>query len=128
MTELAEWDSFYLIVGGAAGALIGLQFVVMTLISASTRLPAADAGKAFGTPTIVHFGAVLFLSASLRAPLHTVISVAIVCAFMGLAGLTYAAIVVRRMRRQNAYAPEFEDWLCHALLPFTAYLTLTLSA
>ena len=32
MTEFAEWESFYLIVGGAAGALIGLQFVVMTLI------------------------------------------------------------------------------------------------
>ena len=33
MKELAEWDSFYLIVGGAAGALIGLQFVVMTLLA-----------------------------------------------------------------------------------------------
>jgi len=33
MSELAEWDSFYVIVGGAAGALIGLQFVVMTLIA-----------------------------------------------------------------------------------------------
>ena len=33
MSELSEWDSFYVIVGGAAGALIGLQFVVMTLIA-----------------------------------------------------------------------------------------------
>ena len=33
MTELDEWDSFYLIVGPAAGALIGLQFVVMTLMA-----------------------------------------------------------------------------------------------
>jgi len=30
MTELAEWESFYIIVGPAAGALIGLQFVVLT--------------------------------------------------------------------------------------------------
>ena len=27
MPELDEWESFYLIVGGAAGALIGLQLV-----------------------------------------------------------------------------------------------------
>jgi hypothetical protein len=27
MAELAEWESFYMIVGSAAGTLIGLQFV-----------------------------------------------------------------------------------------------------
>jgi hypothetical protein len=32
MSELAKWDSFYAIVGSAADALIGLQFVVATLI------------------------------------------------------------------------------------------------
>jgi len=31
MSELTEWDSFYVIVGSASGALIGLQFVVMML-------------------------------------------------------------------------------------------------
>ena len=29
MSEYAEWESFYVIVGAAAGALIGLQFVVL---------------------------------------------------------------------------------------------------
>ena len=29
MPEFAGWDSFYVIVGSAAGALIGLQFVVL---------------------------------------------------------------------------------------------------
>ncbi len=33
MPELAKWDNFYVIVGSAAGALIGLQFVVLTLIA-----------------------------------------------------------------------------------------------
>ena len=28
-----EWESFYVIVGSTAGALTGLQFVVLTLIS-----------------------------------------------------------------------------------------------
>ena len=33
MLELKEWDSFCVIVGSAAAALIGLQFVVVTLIA-----------------------------------------------------------------------------------------------
>jgi hypothetical protein len=40
----------------------------------------------------------------------------------------YQIIVVRRMRMQTTYKPEFEDWLFHALLPFVAYATLAASA
>ena len=32
------------------------------------------------------------------------------------------------MRTQTIYKPVFEDWLCHALLPFAAYATLAVSA
>jgi hypothetical protein len=51
MAELAEWESFYVIVGSAAGTLIGLQFVVMTLIAERPPLRAREAGAAFATPT-----------------------------------------------------------------------------
>jgi len=68
MSELGEWDSFYVIVGGAAGALIGLQFVVMTLIAERPSPGIAEAGPAFATPAVVHFSLVLLLSALLRAP------------------------------------------------------------
>jgi len=54
MPELAEWESVYMIVGSAAGALIGLQFVVMTLIAERPPLRAAEAGAVFATPTIAH--------------------------------------------------------------------------
>jgi len=33
MTELAEWQNFYVIVGFSAGALIALQFVVIALLA-----------------------------------------------------------------------------------------------
>ena len=68
MSEFTEWESFYLIVGGSAGALIGLQFVVMALIAERPLLHVAEGGAAFITPTIVHFGAVLLLSALVRVP------------------------------------------------------------
>jgi hypothetical protein len=76
MSELAEWDSFYGIVGSAAATLIGLQFVVLTLIAERPPLRAAEAGAAFATPTIVHFGAALLLSAVLRAPWQAIIPAA----------------------------------------------------
>lgn len=128
MSELAEWDSFYVIVGSAAGALIGLQFVVMTLIAERPARPAPEAGAAFATPTIVHFSTALFLSALLRAPWNGVALVAVTWGIVGLCGLAYSGITARRMRTQSAYQPEFEDWLCHAVLPLVAYAILALSA
>jgi hypothetical protein len=68
MSELAKWDSFYVIAGSAAGGLIGLQFVVLTLIAARPQAPSPEGGAAFATPTIIHFCAVLLLAALLRAP------------------------------------------------------------
>ena len=129
MTELTEWDNFYGIVGSATGSLIGLQFVALTLVA--TRPPGeggALAGAAFATPTIVHFCTVLFLSAALRAPWPSVISVALFLGLVALLGVVYVGIVTRRMRRQKVYQPVFEDWLFHALLPLVAYATLLASA
>jgi hypothetical protein len=128
MPELAAWDSFYVIVGSAAGALIGLQFVVITLIAQKPTTPIPEATAAFGTPTIVHFGTALLLSALLRAPWHTVTAPATLCGLMGLAGVIYGAMIIRRMRMQAAYIPQFEDWLFHVVLPVAAYAILALSA
>ena len=127
MAELAEWESFYVIVGSAAGALIGLQFVVMTLIAERPPLRAEDAGAAFATPTIVHFGAALLLSALLRAPWQAITAGAL-WGFVGLSGVVYSGIVARRMRVQTTYRPEFEGWSFHVLLPLAAYATLVLAA
>ncbi len=128
MPELTAWDSFYVIVGSAAGALIGLQFVVMTLVAQRPPIRAAEAGAAFGTPTIVHFGTVLLLSALTRVPWRTIAIPAALWCLVGLGGVAYAAIVVRRMRRQKVYEPDFEDWLFHVALPAAAYALLALAA
>ena len=128
MPEFAEWDSFYGIVGSAAGTLIGLQFVVMTLVAERPPLRPEQAASAFGTPTIVHFGAALLLSALLRAPWHAVAPIAALWAGMGLAGAVYACFIARRMRRQEAYQPDLEDWVFHVTLPLAAYAALLVFA
>jgi hypothetical protein len=126
--EFARWDSFYVIVGSAAGALIGLQFVVLTLIAQRPAVRVPEAGAAFATPTIVHFGTALLLSALLRAPWQAVAIAAALCGLIGVSGAAYTLIVARRMRAQSVYQPEFEDWLFHTALPLAAYAALALSA
>lgn len=121
MAELTQWDSFYVIMGTAAGTLIGLQFVVMTLIAGSPNLPGPETASAFGAPTIVHFGAVLFLGAALRMPWPGMTSVMILLMLAGFGGVIYSLIVGRRMQVQAGYTPDFEDWSFHFLLPLAAY-------
>ena len=129
MTPLSNWANFYVIVGSSAGALIGLQFVVITLVSTRPiRSGQQLTGDAFATPTIVHFGAVLLLSAIQCAPWAGLEAAALFWGALGLAGIVYEIIVARRMRTQTLYAPVFEDWLCHAVLPLLAYAALAISA
>jgi hypothetical protein len=128
MSELAEWDNFYVIVGSVAGALIGLQFVVLTLIAERPPAHAEDGTASFATPTVVHFGVVVFLSAALSAPWHSILPVAMLWGLVGLSGIAYSYIVLRRMGRQAAYKPEFEDWFFHAVLPIAGYATIAAMA
>ena len=128
MPEFAEWESFYVIVGGAAGALIGLQFVVMTLLADRPQIASPEAGAAFATPTIVHFSTVLLLAAVLRAPWHSITPVAVLWGFTGLGGIIYMAMVVRRMRAQTAYKPDREDVLFHVVFPVVANALIAISA
>jgi len=128
MSAFEGWEGFYLIVGGAAGALIGLQFVVLTLIAERPVMGAAQASAAFATPTIVHFSAALLLSALVRVPWDSPAPAAVLWGLVGFFGLIYIGVVTRRMKTQDAYKPDFEDRLFHALLPAAAYALLIASA
>ena len=128
MLGLDAWDSFYVIIGSAAGALIGLQFVVVTLIAERPSLRVAEAGAAFATPSIIHFGTVLLLSALIRVPWHTITPLAALWGLIGFSGLAYEIAVSRHMRRQAVYEPALKDWMFHLLLPSAAYALLVGSA
>ena len=126
--RLLAWENFYIIVGSSAGALTGLQFVVMALIAETdARLDTGEV-DAFGTPTIVHFCAVLLVSAILSAPWPELWQAATAVEICAVSGIAYTLIVMRRARRTKNYTAETEDWIWHAVLPLIGYVTLFVGA
>jgi len=127
LPPLHEWETFYVIIGSSAAALTGLQFVVIAL-SAGTRQIGGEAElNAFATPTVVHFCAILTISALLSTPGQTATSLSLCLTIGGLLGLAYALVIAYRTRRTTAYKPVFEDWLWHVGLPLLAYTCLLIA-
>jgi hypothetical protein len=129
MNLLEGWENFYIIVGSSAGALIGLMFVVITLMAdMPTTGVDEQASHVFTTPSVIHFSVVLFLSALISIPWNSADIIAIFWGVVGIFGVLYLVIVIRRMRTQTMYDPVFEDWLFHVLLPLTAYILMAVAA
>jgi len=125
-STLDGWTNFYLITGGAAAALTGLQFVVQTLLASEPVRPIGGTDpeggiSAFSSPTIVHLSLALVTSSLLCVPWPGYQSMRAALALLGAGGLGYIGLVLRRARAQQSYAPVFEDWLWHFLLPGAAY-------
>jgi hypothetical protein len=126
---LVAWANFYVIVGSSGAALTGLQFVVMALVANTPKARSSTREiDAFGTPTIVHFSAVLLIAAILSAPWQGLGSVRLVFGTCGLVGVIYGIIVLKRAGAQMSYKPVWEDWLWHAVLPLIAYTLLLISS
>jgi hypothetical protein len=104
------------------------MFVVITLIARIQVRRSSGTLAAFGTPTVVHFGAALLVAAILSAPWQALWNAGLLLGLSGLWGVTYAVIVVRRTRRQTDYQPVLEDWLWHTLFPLVSYTALVVSA
>lgn len=127
-SAFSPWESFYVIIGSSAAALTGLQFVVIALGSESRNLGSEREINAFATPTIVHFCAVLLISAILSAPWHHHWPPALTLAATGLAGLLYTFVILRRARRSQGYKPVLEDWIWHTIIPFLSYSALAIAS
>ena len=128
VSPLPAWESFYVIVGSSSAGLTGLMFVVITLIPQRRTRAENLTINTFATPNVVHFCAALLVSATLSAPWRTMSYVGWLLGLIGVAGIVYVGIVVRRARRQTEYRPVLEDWVWHMILPFLAYLTLVVAA
>jgi len=123
----SAWQNFYVIVGSSAGALTGLQFVVMTLIAEGQVTTGMHEVRAFGTPTVVHFCIVLLIAAVASCPWPSLLAPALALAACGVAGALYILNGVRHARKSN-YRPDLEDWIWYSYLPLAAYIFLFAAA
>src|SRR5262249_31592242 len=114
---MTRWESFYVIIGSSGAALIGIQFIVVTLIASMRRRPPIESVAAFATPTLVHFTGALLIAAIMSAPWPSLLSVSLAVAACGVGGLVYTAVVIGREWRQTDYKPGWEGWVGEGVRP-----------
>src|SRR5207244_5941792 len=117
-TPFSAWGNFYVIIGSSAAALTGLQFVVVVL-GAEARSIGPEVG-AFGTPTVVHFCAVLLMSAILSVPWRAVSNAGLALGAVGVAGIVDMAGGIRRALGQKRFVPVREGWRLPRTFPAIA--------
>lgn len=120
------WENFYVIVGSAAGALIGLLFVVATLTAGYDRSHVLRGVNLYMTPTAVHFAVVLASSAVAMAPRLTVSTTAAALGLGALVGLANAAraCIGIGVRRPDREAPHWSDFWLYGAGPAAIYVGL----
>jgi hypothetical protein len=121
---LAHWENFYLITGGAAGALIGLMFVVVSLTSHIELERALRGATIYMSPTILNFTVVLVLSAVATAPLAPpLLAAALVAA--AITGFVAAARTALLLRPGLAHVTaHWTDFWWYGMGPLAAYVGL----
>jgi hypothetical protein len=124
------WDSFYLLVGGAAGALIGLLFVVVTLTGNLGREKAMRGAAIYMTPTVSHFAMVLVTSALTAVPHLPHRAAASIAGALGLLGFVYAARIswMLRTQRVTPETPHWTDFWFYGAAPCGLYLAMIAAA
>ncbi|HEX3366641.1 hypothetical protein [Phenylobacterium sp.] len=124
----AGWDEFYLLIGGAAGGLIGLLFIVITLIRGGETGLKLRGASVFMTPTVAHLAMVLVLSALATAPRLS----APVTGALFLAGaaacLTFTGRALFMLVGGSVKATHWSDLWGYGVAPFLATLALAVSA
>jgi hypothetical protein len=125
---LHEWRDFYVLLGSASATLVALLFVAASIGSrVFTEKHVAPLG-AFLTPTVVHFGALLFTSLLAIMPSLSWRVLGGLLAAGGLAGLVYCGWIVVQMVVRRRFKVDLSDRLFYALVPTLGYLLLLASA
>ncbi|HZP09421.1 hypothetical protein [Methyloceanibacter sp.] len=122
---MADWDGFYTLIGGTAGTLIGLIFVVIALGAEHAKSGDADRTRLFVTPIFVYFATLLGVSLVMIPPLAEATR-ALALGVIGCAGLAYAinlALLLRRLAK-----PEEANFFWDLMLPISSYALLIFSA
>jgi hypothetical protein len=122
---LHEWHDFYLLIGTASATLVGLMFVAAS-IGASYFTAEREAGlRAFITPTVLHFSAVLVACLAVMVPSHDRVSLSALLLLGAGIGVAYSGNVWLQMRRRGLSTTiDLADHVWYVLTPVTSYLLI----
>lgn len=123
--EFHAWHDYYILIGTAAGALIGAMFVVASIGSGFLTQQHAPQIRRYMTPTVVHLASVLFAAAVATVPALGWQFLAVVFGAGGAAGMAYSAIVGWQVARSRV---EWVDQLWYALIPLVGYAVVVAAA
>jgi len=123
--NMGDWNNFYLLIGGTAGTLIGLIFVVYSLGVERAQAGDSDRTRLFVTPILAHLGSLLLIALALVAPISA-LTRALAVGVIGCLGLAYVANLALISRKQ--IDPAERDILWDTVLPIAAYACLTAAA
>ena len=125
------WDSFYLLIGGGAGAFISTMFVVATLMGDLEQRRLDDGRQVFITPVVFHFGVVFVVSVLTAVPHLTRGTLGLILALGSALGLGYTVTTLIRLRKldwEGYYNPDLSDNFFYGVAPILIYVVLGLAA
>jgi len=124
------WDNFYLMMGSAAGGLIGLLFVVVTLTAGLDRPQSSRGSSLYLTPTALNFGLVLSICAVAVAPPLAAIETSVMIGLIALGGLVGSLRPILGIPRPppGQGAPHWSDVWMYGATPALIYLGLLAAA
>jgi hypothetical protein len=123
-----QWSNFYLVVGGAAAVLLGLIFVVVTLMHDRPRSAVLYGSKLYMGPIVLHMCFVLVLSAAAVTPgmsSRPFAAIALAVAVWGAARGIYSTIGLTRLRRIGEDEVHWTDVWYYGVVPLVLYIALT---
>jgi hypothetical protein len=125
---LHDWHDFHSLVGTASATLVGLMFVAASIGASVFNENHRDALRAFITPTVVHFSAVLLICILGTVPTHTWLTLSVVLGLFGLIGVTYSGTVLVQLTVRRRFAVDLSDRMFYALIPVLGYLQVLAAA
>jgi hypothetical protein len=127
MEPFEKWHDFFMLVGTAAGTLVGLTFVAASIGAGLFTRGFKDVMGAFITPTVIHFSSVLFVCFVVMAPSLNSISLAAFAGVIALIGIGYSCTTLFRISSRYSSTTSLMDRLWYALTPAGGYLILAIA-
>lgn len=125
------WGEFYLMAGGAAAVLIGLIFVVISLMQDRSRSTVLTGSKLYMGPIVLSVSFVLALSAAALTPHINGGAIALIAGAVALWGLVrgiMSIMGIQHLASIDQSPPHWTDVWFYGVGPSALYLALAVVA